>query len=61
MPDDLPDGPEFQLRAALKQVGQEARREAFAAGLPIFVLRGTSLIALHADGTEEIIGQEHSP
>lgn len=52
------DEPEFtdeQLRAALRRVGEDARREAFAAGRPVFIIKGTSLVALHADGTEEIL------
>ena len=71
MPESNRDGPEFsdeQLRAVLKRVGQDARQRAFAAGRPVFIVKGTSLVALHADGTEEIIeclgsdkesGQEH--
>jgi hypothetical protein len=58
MPEDIPDGLEFteeQLRAALRRVGREARRAAFAAGRPVIILKGTSLVALHADGTEEVI------
>jgi hypothetical protein len=60
MPEDIDDGREFtdeQLRAALRRVGEEARREAFAAGLPVIILKGRSLVALHADGTEEVIEQ----
>ncbi|HEY7313685.1 MAG TPA: hypothetical protein VH643_30325 [Gemmataceae bacterium] len=52
------DEPEFtdeQLRSALRRVGRDARQEAFAAGRPVFFVKGASLVALHADGTEEII------
>ncbi len=52
------DEPEFtdeQLRAAIKRVGEDARQAAFAAGRPVFIIKGRSLVALHADGTEEII------
>jgi hypothetical protein len=52
------DAAEFtdeQLRAALKRVGKEARREAFAAGRPVIVVKGRSLVALYADGTEKIV------
>jgi hypothetical protein len=52
------DGPEFtdeQLRAALKRVGRDARQAAFAAGRPVFIVKDKLLVALHADGTEEII------
>jgi hypothetical protein len=44
-----------QLRAALRGVGRDARQAAFAAGRPVFIVKGTALVALHADGTEEII------
>lgn len=50
--------PEFtdeQLRAALKRIGREARRQAFAAGRPVILVKGRSLVALHADGREEIL------
>jgi hypothetical protein len=60
MPEDVNDDREFtdeQLRAALRCVGEEARREAFAAGLPVYILKGRFLVALHADGTEEVIKQ----
>lgn len=52
------DPPEFtdeQLRAALRRMGREARQEAFRANLPVIVLKGRSLVALHPDGTEEIL------
>jgi hypothetical protein len=52
------DDPEFtteELRAALKRVGQTAREEAFAAGLPVYVLRGTTIVARHADGSETVV------
>lgn len=44
-----------QLQAALKSVGEEARRIAFAAGQPIVVLRKGVLLRLYADGREEIV------
>lgn len=52
------EAPEFtgeQLRAALKCVGQDARQAAFAAGLPVFIVKGTFIVALHPDGREEIV------
>lgn len=52
------DDPEFteeQLREAVTRVGQAAREEAFAAGRPVFYLKGTVIVALHPDGTEEVI------
>jgi hypothetical protein len=58
MPENLPDAPEFtaeQLRDALRRVGQDARRAAFAAGRPVFVVKGTMIVALHPDGTEEVV------
>lgn len=54
------DAPEFtdeQIRAALKQVGRDARRGAFAAGCPVYFVRGHLVVALHADGTEDIVGR----
>jgi len=58
MQDNMIDSPEFtdeQLRAALKRMGRDARQEAFAAGLPVTIIKGDFLVALHADGTEEIV------
>ncbi len=52
------DAPEFtdeQLRAALKRVGRDARQEAFAAGRPIIIVKGRAIVALHPDGSEEIV------
>jgi hypothetical protein len=59
MEDSNCDPPEFteeQLRAVLKSVGAEARREAFSAGRSVMIARGASLILLHPDGTEEVVG-----
>jgi hypothetical protein len=44
-----------QLRAALKRVGRDARQAAFAAGQPVVILKGNTLVELHADGTEKVI------
>lgn len=58
MQDNDDDDLEFtdeQLRAALKRVGSAARQEAFAAGLPVVVLKGTAIVALFPDGSEKII------
>jgi hypothetical protein len=44
-----------QLRAALKRVGREARRRAFAAGQPVVILKGSALVELYPDGTEKVI------
>jgi hypothetical protein len=53
--DDLPEFTDEQLRAALKRVGRDARQEAFAAGQPVFFVKGASIVALHPDGREEVI------
>jgi hypothetical protein len=44
-----------QLRAALKGVGDEARREAFAAGRPVVFFKDNAIVALYADGSERIL------
>jgi hypothetical protein len=54
-PDDGPEFTEDQLRAALERVGRNARQTAFAAGRPVFFLRGRTVVALHPDGTEEVV------
>ncbi len=62
MSKDITGAPEFsdeQLRVALRRVGRDARRTAFAAGRPVFIVKGASLVALHPDGTEEIIQPLH--
>lgn len=54
------DAPEFtdeQLRSTLEQVGRDARRAAFAAGQPVFFVRGDTVVALFPDGTENIVGR----
>ncbi|GEM_PF-2979261 len=59
MEDSNIDPPEFtdeQLRAVVKSVGEEARREAFSAGRSVMIARGASLVLLHPDGTEEVVG-----
>jgi hypothetical protein len=53
---DLAEFTEEQLRAVLKSVGEEARREAFSAGRSVMIARGASLVLLHPDGTEEVVG-----
>jgi hypothetical protein len=58
MQENILDEPEFtdeQLRAAVKSVGRDARKAAFAAGRPVFIIKGTSLVALNPDGTEKIV------
>ncbi len=55
---DLHDEPrEFtdeELRAALRRVGEHARQQAFSAGKPIVILRGTDLVWIYPDGHEEV-------
>jgi hypothetical protein len=56
------DAPEFtdeQLRAALKRVGRDARQAAFAVGRPVIIIKGGAIVALHADGSEEILESLH--
>lgn len=58
MPEDARESLEFteeQLRAALRRVGREARQEAFAAGHPVIIVKDKTLVALHPDGTEEVL------
>ena len=58
MPEPLLDDREFtdeELRAAVVRVGEEARAIAFAAGRPVYFMKGRAIIAQHADGTEEIV------
>ena len=58
MSEETLEGMEFteeQLRAALKRVGNEARQQAFARGLPVYFVRNGSLIALYPDGSERVI------
>lgn len=55
---DVIDTPEFtdeQLRAALRGVGRDARQAAFAAGRAVVYLKGRAIVALHPDGTEEVV------
>ena len=59
MTDDTDEDLEFTpeaLRAALKRVGEDARREAFAAGRAIMVAEDGQLVLLHPDGTRELLG-----
>ena len=53
------DAPEFndeELGRVLKEVGEQARREAFAVGRPVMTLKGKDLVLLYADGQEEVVG-----
>jgi hypothetical protein len=53
-----PDPPEFteeELESALRRVGEEARRKAFAAGLPITVQENSHLVRIWPDGRRELL------
>jgi len=53
-----PDPPEFteeELENALRRVGEEARRKAFAAGLPITVQENSHLVRIWSDGRREVV------
>ena len=52
---DTPELTDDQLRAALRRMGRDARQAAFAAGRAVPVLKDGVIVALHADGTEEIV------
>jgi hypothetical protein len=55
---DAIDAPEFtdeQLRAALRRAGRDARQEAFEAGQAVVYVKGGAIVALHPDGTEEVL------
>jgi hypothetical protein len=55
-PRDESEQPEFsneQLNAALLQIGQEARPEAFSAGRPVIVLKNEKPVWVYPDGTEQ--------
>ncbi|HEY7425130.1 MAG TPA: hypothetical protein VH682_12945 [Gemmataceae bacterium] len=54
-PGDAPEFTDEQLRAALKRMGRDARQATFAAGRPVMVVKGASIVALHSDGREEIV------
>jgi hypothetical protein len=58
--DDTSEFTDEELRAALKLVGSEAKRKAFAAGRPVLILKGRRIVAVYPDGKEvtiEPIGQ----
>lgn len=52
--DDPPEFTDEELHRVLKQVGETARREAFAAGLPVAIFKNGMVILQYADGREEI-------
>jgi hypothetical protein len=52
--DEPPDFTHEQLNRALKEIGEEARREAFAAGLPVAIFKNGNVVLQYADGHEEI-------
>jgi WD40 repeat protein/GTPase SAR1 family protein len=54
-----PDGREFsdeQLRAALPQIGRDAREAAFRAGRPVIVLKDERPVWIYPDGRESPVG-----
>lgn len=56
---EMTDAPEFtdeQLRDALRCVGRDARQAAFAAGLAVVYIKDRSIVELHPDGSEVIVG-----
>ena len=55
--DEQDDDKEFtdeQLRDALRRVGSEARRAAFAAGRPVVQLKDGKVVWIYPDGTERV-------
>ncbi len=54
MIDEPPEFTPEQLKRALKEIGEEARREAFAAGLPVAIYKNGHVVLQYADGREEI-------
>jgi hypothetical protein len=53
--DDPPDFTDEELRQALMEIGEEARRESFAAGLPVAIFKNGRVVLQYADGREEIV------
>lgn len=58
---DPPEPTDEVILAALRHVGDTARREAFAAGQPIVFLRNGRIVRQFPDGTEEHIEQPLAP
>lgn len=52
--DEPPDFTHEQLNRTLKEIGEKARREAFAAGLPVTIFKNGHVVLQYADGREEI-------
>ncbi len=50
--DDSREFTDEELLAALERMGQEVEREAFAAGQPYVVMRGSDLVWIYPDGHE---------
>ena len=59
--DDPPEFTHEEMNAALKRMGEKARREAFDAGLAVTIVRNGRLIRQHGDGREEDLGAVHTP
>ena len=58
---DQPEFSDAELRAALAQVGRDARDRAFSHGQPIVILRDHVLVQVFADGRELILGNADEP
>ena len=60
MLDPIDDPPEFtreQLQRALRQVGEDARKAAFAVNRPVMILRDGRLVLQFADGSEKYVNE----
>lgn len=54
---DPPEATEEEILAALRHVGETARREAFAAGHPIVFLRDGRIVRQYPDGSEDYVDE----
>lgn len=59
-PEELPDFDE-RLKNVCKEVGETAKKEAFAKGLPVCFMREEKMIWLYPDGTEKEDGPGKTP
>jgi hypothetical protein len=55
--DDPPEFTDEQLQAALRRVGEDARREAFGLGRPVMIVRDGRLVLLYENGAERDAGE----
>ncbi|PSL49319.1 hypothetical protein CLV51_101650 [Chitinophaga niastensis] len=49
------------VKRAAEKAGNKAARESLALGLPITILKGTSVIKLYPDGKEELVEELENP